>query len=325
MGAFNTSPQPLAIGIFTRHPPFDLPFGFRMSAITLEHRDDYWHASFFALGSPCELLVDSHDRTLSAQLAEVAFNEAKRVEQKFSRYRDDNIVHIIHHHPGVPVEVDDETTKLLDYADLCYDLSEGLFDITSGVLRKVWKFDGSDHVPRPHDITPLLPQIGWNKVTWRPPYLTLPAGMEIDFGGIGKEYAVDKTGLLLTAQSDISMVVNFGGDLFVTGRRATGSPWRIGIDNPEASGLHALAQLELTRGGVATSGDARRFLLKDNIRYGHILNPKTGWPVRNTPRSVTVAAPTCLEAGILTTFAMLNGKNAEKFLCEQQVQHWIVW
>jgi len=296
-----------------------------MTAITLERRDDYWLARFLAMGSPCELLVDSAERALIAQLADLAFGEAKRIEQKFSRYRDDNIVHRMHHNHGAPVEVDEETAKLLDYADLCYRLSDGLFDITSGVLRKVWKFDGSDHVPAQEDIAALLPRIGWNKVTWSKPYLTLPEGMEIDFGGIGKEYAVDKTAQLLTARSNVSMVVNFGGDLFVTGLRANGSPWRIGVDDPDASGAHALAQLQLARGGVATSGDARRFLLKDNIRYGHILNPTTGWPVRDAPRSVTVAAPTCVEAGMLTTFAMLQGKNAEAFLKEQAVQHWIVW
>ena len=296
-----------------------------MTTITLEHRDDYWLAHFLAMGSPCELLIDTRNHAHAAQLAEVAFTEAKRIEQKFSRYRNDNIVHHIHHNPGIPVAVDEETAKLLDYADLCYRLSEGLFDITSGVLRKVWKFDGSDRVPAPQDIAALLPYIGWSKVTWSKPNLTLPSGMEIDFGGIGKEYAVDKTAQLLIADSDTSLVVNYGGDLFVTARRANGNPWRIGIDDPDATGQHALAQLQLARGGVATSGDARRFLLKDKLRYGHILNPKTGWPIRDAPRSVTVAAPTCLEAGMLTTFAMLRGGNAEKFLQDQEVQHWIVW
>lgn len=295
-----------------------------MTTMTLERHDDYWRAHFRAMGSPCEVLADTGDRALAARFADIACGEAKRIEQKFSRYRDDNIVHRIHCNRGAPVEVDDETAKLLDYADLCYRLSEGLFDITSGVLRKVWKFDGSDRVPAAQEIAALLPHIGWNKVTWNKPHLTLPAGMEIDFGGIGKEYAVDKTAQLLMADSDTSMVINFGGDLFVTGRRASGNPWRIGIDDPDASGRHALAQLQLGRGGVATSGDARRFLLKDNIRYGHILNPKTGWPVRNAPRSVTVAAPTCVEAGMLTTFAMLQGENAEKFLTVQEVHHWIV-
>ncbi len=295
-----------------------------MTAPTLERRDDYWFARFLAMGSPCELLVDTAERALAAHLANLACDEARRIEQKFSRYRDDNIVHRLHHSHGAPVAVDDETAKLLDYADLCYRLSEGLFDITSGVLRKVWKFDGSDRVPAAQDVAAVLPCIGWSKLTWHTPHLTLPEGMEIDFGGIGKEYAVDKTAQLLTACSNVSMVINFGGDLFVTGVRASGDPWRIGIDDPDATGEHALAQLQLARGGVATSGDARRFLLKNNIRYGHILNPQTGWPVHAAPRSVTVAASTCVEAGMLTTFAMLQGEKAEKFLTEQDVQHWIV-
>ena len=295
-----------------------------MTTVTFERRDDYWLARFLAMGSPCELLVDSDDRALTEQLANLAYIEAKRIEQKFSRYRDDNIVHRIHHNAGAPVELDDETAKLLDYADLCYRLSDGLFDITSGVLRKVWKFDGSDRVPAERDISAVLPSVGWSKVTWNKPQLMLPVGMEIDFGGMGKEYAVDKAVLLLTAASKVSMVINFGGDLFVTGRRADGNPWRIGIDDPDATGEHALGQLQLARGGVATSGDARRFLLKDNTRYGHILNPKTGWPMRDAPRSVTVAAPTCVEAGMLTTFAVLQGPNAENFLAEQEVQHWVV-
>jgi thiamine biosynthesis lipoprotein len=82
--------------------------------------------------------------------------------------------------------------------------------------------------------------------------------------------------------------------------------------------------LELTSGGLATSGDARRFLLKDGIRYGHILDPHTGWPVSDTPRSVTVAAPSCVEAGMTATIAMLHGKGAEKFLKREGARAWCI-
>lgn len=292
-----------------------------MPPLTLERRDDYWVARFLAMGSPCELLVDTNDRALAAPLAELAWAEALRIEQKFSRYRDDNIIHRMHTSGGQPVEVDEETAKLIDYADLCFRLSDGLFDITSGVLRQVWKFDGSDRVPSAAQVAALLPSIGWEKVSWNKPQLTLPSNMEIDLGGIGKEYAVDKTAQLLTAHSDISVVVNFGGDLFVSGPRANDAHWRIGIDDPSATGERSLAQLQLLRGGVATSGDARRFLLKNGLRYGHILNPKTGWPVRAAPRSVTVVANTCVEAGMLATFAMLQGSAAEEFLQAQNTKY----
>jgi thiamine biosynthesis lipoprotein len=296
-----------------------------LSDITLERRDDHWVGHFMAMGSPCELLVDGDDRALALDLTTIAHAEAKRIEHKFSRYRDDNVVHRIHAAAGRAVEVDDETAKLLDYADQCYRLSDGKFDVTSGVLRAAWKFDGSDRVPAQAQIDALLPRVGWDKVSWKPPLLILPAGMEIDLGGIGKEYAVDKTAQLIRARSDVSVVINFGGDLYITGVRANGECWRIGVDDPQASGRHALGQIKLVRGGICTSGDARRFLLRNGVRYGHILNPKTGWPVRNAPRSVTVVANTCIEAGMLATFAMLESDNAENFLREQNVKFWVVW
>lgn len=289
--------------------------------LTFELRDDYWIGHFKAMGSPCELLVDTHEPEIARELAHIAREEALRIEAKFSRYRDDNIIHHIHHSSGQAVAVDAETAKLLDYGDLCFRLSNGKFDVTSGVLRQVWKFDGSDRVPGKEQIAALLPNIGWNKVTWNNPYLTLPAGMEIDLGGIGKEYAVDKTAQLIAAHSNTSVVVNFGGDLLVAGPRADGHSWRIGIDDPTASGDRSVVQLQLARGGIATSGDARRYLLKSGVRYGHILNPKTGWPVRDAPRAVTVIANTCVEAGMLTTFAMLEGVNAEDFLKAQGVRY----
>lgn len=289
--------------------------------LRLEQRDDYWLGGFQAMGCPCELLVDTRDRALAEDITYTAREEALRIERKFSRYRDDNIIHDIHHSDGNPVTVDAETAKLLDYADLCFRLSNGKFDVTSGVLRQVWKFDGSDRIPTKEHIATVLPHIGWNKVTWKNPHLTLPAGMEIDLGGIGKEYAVDKTAQTLAVKDTTSTVVNFGGDLFVSGPRADGTLWRIGLDDPDASGARSVAQLQLARGGIATSGDTRRFLLKNGVRYGHILNPKTGWPVRDAPHSVTAIANSCVEAGMLATFAILEGANAEDFLKTQGVRY----
>jgi thiamine biosynthesis lipoprotein len=80
--------------------------------------------------------------------------------------------------------------------------------------------------------------------------------------------------------------------------------------------------IDLTVGALATSGDSRRFLLKDGKRYGHVLDPRSGWPVVGAPRSVTVAAATCTEAGMLATLALLQGTEAEAFLEAQAVQFW---
>ena len=212
---------------------------------------------------------------------------------------------------------------LLDYAAQCFDLSDGLFDVTSGVLRRAWSFDGSDNVPGPAAIQAVLAMVGWDKVSWKPPRLRLPPGMEIDLGGIAKEYAVDRALALGRAATSDPMLVNFGGDLAVSGPRKDAERWKVAIasvDNDD--GLAGL--IELSSGALATSGDARRFLLKDGVRYGHILDPRNGRPVRNAPRSVTVAAATCVEAGMAATLAMLQGRRAEAFLKREGIRAWCI-
>ncbi|MFY9268296.1 MAG: FAD:protein FMN transferase [Candidatus Manganitrophaceae bacterium] len=291
---------------------------------TLHRENSLWIGRFQAMASPCELLIDTDDAAIAKKLLRLAQAEATRVERKFSRYRDDNIVSRIHHAQGRPVEVDEETAHLLDFAANCHALSEGRFDITSGVLRKAWRFDGSDRLPDPKAVEALLQQIGWTKVRWERPLLTLPAGMEIDFGGIGKEYAVDQTARIVSQHLRSGILINYGGDLFSVGPRRDGVPWQVGVDDPDASGGKIVARIPLSTGGVATSGDARRYLLKDGVRYGHLLDPRTGWPVKNAPRSITVLAATCLEAGTLATLAMLQGEKAKAFLEEEGVPFWLV-
>jgi thiamine biosynthesis lipoprotein len=276
------------------------------------------------MASPCTLLVEASCAAEARRLLDIARREAHRIEAKFSRYRDDNIVHRINNSNGQPVEVDEETALLLDYAANCHTLTEGRFDITSGVLRRAWRFDGSDRVPSAEAVAALLPHIGWHRVTWQRPLFTLPTGMEVDFGGIGKEYAVDRTALLLRTETDASFLVNYGGDLFASGPRVNGNGWQIGLEDPTANDKRSGGGIELRRGGIATSGDARRFVIRDGVRYGHILDPRTGWPAPQAPHSVTVLADTCLEAGMLATFAILLGAQAETFLDAQQVRYHIL-
>ena len=284
----------------------------------------YWLGSFNAMASPCEILIDTDDEVLAKRLCKIAHDETLRIEAKFSRYRNDSALSKINRSNGKPVTVDAETAQLLDYAEQCWRLSNGKFDITSGVLRKVWRFDGSDRIPSQTAVADLLKRVGWQQLEWRKPQLTLPAGMELDFGGIGKEYAVDRCAQLCKQEGDVTLLINYGGDLYSSGPRRGDQPWLVAIDDPRRDDGKGVATLELKRGGIATSGDARRFLLKDGVRYGHILDPQTGWPVVNAPRSITVLANTCIDAGMLATFAMLQGGNAEQFLQEQQVVHWCV-
>jgi len=283
---------------------------------------ELWRGRFTAMACPCETLIDTPDETAARRAVSAVADEAWRVEHKFSRYRDDNPVHAINHAGGKPITVDEECARLLDFATECWELSDGLFDITSGVLRQVWKFDGSDRLPEPAAVREVMQRVGWHKVEWQAPVLRLKPGMEIDFGGIGKEYAVDRAAQLGLEAGGAPLLVNFGGDIYASGPRRDGSPWTVAIESV-APGDKA-PRIELRRGGVTTSGDARRFLLKDGVRYGHILDPRTGWPVQDAPRSVTVLESSCTQAGLLSTLAILKGKGAEKFLEEGGVTNWVM-
>jgi thiamine biosynthesis lipoprotein len=276
------------------------------------------------MASPCEVLVDTDDEPAARAALEAARAEALRIERKFSRYRSDNVVHAINHSDGRPVEVDEELAGLLDYAATCHEVSEGRFDITSGVLRRAWTFDGREHVPDLAAIAAALALLGWSRVTWRDRVLTLPAGMEIDLGGLGKEYAVDRSASQVAQASRAAFLVNFGGDLFASGPRRGNVPWLVGVEDPASPGAGQKLRLALPRGALATSGDARRHVIVRGRRLGHILDPRTGWPVEGAPRSVTVMAPTCTEAGTLATLAILRGRDAARFLEAQGVQHWVV-
>ena len=275
---------------------------------------------FAAMASPCEVLLATGDLDLAREIGRIAATEALRIERKFSRYRPDSVVTRLNGSAGARIEVDEETSALLSFAAHCHSLSDGRFDVTSGVLRRVWRFDGSDRLPDPAAVAALLPLIGFGKITWEPPFVVVPPGMEIDFGGIGKEYAVDRVLGLVLAAFHGAVLVNFGGDLATNGAPATG-PWRVGVERP-GSDREAALLLELTQGALATSGDTHRYLVRDGVRYGHIMDVRSGWPIPAAPASITVASSTCVEAGMLATMSMLQGAGAEAFLDEQGVKYW---
>jgi len=277
---------------------------------------------FRAMASPCEVLCEVDDPAEAHRLTSLAATEAWRIEDKFSRYLPDNIIARINNAAGSAVEVDPETAQLIDFSVTLNKLSEGQFDITSGVLRRIWHFDGGSKIPSQSAVRKVLRRVGWQRVDWTTPLLKMQSGMEIDLGGIGKEYAVDRASALLKSATGASCLVNFGGDLAAVRAPARRDAWKVGVENAGRPDTAASRLLSLRVGALATSGDARRYVVHDNIRYSHILDPLTGWPLPDAPRSVTVAADTCTQAGMLSTLAMLKGAQAETFLEAQGVRFW---
>lgn len=256
----------------------------------------------------------------TAQADEIAAQveaEVRRLEALWSRYRPDSVVSRINQAQGACVTVDAETAGLLDYATAAWHSSGGKFDLTSGVLRRLWRFEPGAKPPTAEAIAALLPRIGWEKVDWQSPHLRLPAGMEIDLGGLGKEYAADRAATLIAA-AGLSGLINLGGDMVATGPLpgADGSeqPWQIGIAAAPDGASKLAATVPLYRGAIASSGDYERCLIHQGCRYGHILDPHSGWPVPDGPGAVSVIAPTCLLAGTLATLALLQGPAAADWL-----------
>jgi thiamine biosynthesis lipoprotein len=282
-----------------------------------------WRIDFSAMASPCEVLCETDDLEFARALGQYAADEARRIDAKFSRYKPDSVVAAILESRGRSITVDDETARLLDYGEMLWRVSEGRFDLTSGILRHAWQFEEATHEPEPGRIPELLRYVGWHRLQWAKPVLTLPAGMEIDLGGIGKEYAVDRVADWAARESRDPVLVNFGGDLRCTGTVPAGGAWQVGIESLAKPGQPA-KRIELRSGALATSGDARRAIVIDGKRYGHILDARTGWPAPGAPRSVTVAAPTCSQAGSFSTLAMLQGDGAEAFLRAEGLRYWIL-
>ncbi len=274
----------------------------------------YFHAPFTAMGTPCELQLFAKHHAQAKRVAKTVIIDIKRLEKRYSRYKTDSLLAKINRVAciGGKLSVDAETAGLLNYAETCYQQSDGLFDISSGLLRTLWRTDQTT-LPEAHQLAALLTHIGWDKVHWQNPVLRfLVPGMELDFGGIVKEYAVDRAAELCKKAGVTQGVINLGGDIRVIGPRDDGQAWTIGIRHPRYPEqlLHTVA---MHQGALASSGDYERCLMINGKRYGHVINPKTGWPV-NYLASVSVMAELCVVAGSASTIAMLKEEQGVAWL-----------
>lgn len=268
---------------------------------------------FRAMGGGNEITLAAPDAITAKRGFETAIGEVMRIEAKYSRYRPDSLISMINASAGgSPILCDEETCHLLDFAEHLYRQSGGLFDITSGILRSAWNF-ASPALPADDVLRNALALVGWQRVERTGAAIRMPeVGMEIDFGGFGKEYAADRAALLLRQQGFAHGYVNLGGDLCAIGPQPAGAPWLIGIADPRQPGK-VIATIPLTQGALATSGDYEKYFDLDGRRYCHVLNPHTGYPASRW-RSVSVLAPLCIAAGSYSTVAMLKEDDGLAFL-----------
>jgi thiamine biosynthesis lipoprotein len=257
--------------------------------------------SFPALGTLCEVQYAAPGgEAQAAGFERAAVDWVSAFEAKYSRFRADSLVSRINAAAGREwVEVDAEMEGLLKLCDTLFFMTQGVLDPTALPLIRLWDYKAEHpRVPSPEEIAAAQALVGWKKVQRSPGKIFLPqAGMALDFGGFGKEYAVDLTAQIATQHGITSALVDFGHDL-----RAVGSPpdrpaWHIGLEDPQKPGASS-GSMAIVGKGVASSGDYIRAFVVGGKRYGHIIDPRTGWPVANGCAQATVVAASCLQAGV---------------------------
>jgi thiamine biosynthesis lipoprotein len=266
--------------------------------------------SFRALGTLCQItFYPTASRVAGEQFKSAVIQWVAAFESRYSRFLPDSLVSQINQAAGKNwVEVDEETDRIFSLCHELFFLTRGAFDPTAMPLIKLWNWKATPPIiPSDAEIQGAKQLVGWAQVQRRKGAIFLPrAGMSIDLGGIGKEYAVDRVMQIAAQHGIANALVDFGQDLCMHGTPPGKPAWHIGLEDPTKPGK-CWAGLAVKDHAVATSGDYLRNFQINGRRYGHILDPRSGYPVDNGCRAVSVIAPSCTIAGILSTSAFILG------------------
>jgi thiamine biosynthesis lipoprotein len=273
------------------------------------------------MGAAAHLTAWTDDAPRAEDAFRAVFTELERIESLMSTWRPGSDIVRLNEAAGMhPVPVSPEVLEALGAAIRAGEMTNGAFDVTFGALSGIWKFDHDqdNRIPPRSEIQARLPLIDYRSLTidaaQRTAFLTRP-GMRAHLGGIGKGYAIDRAASLLRSRGLHDFMIQFGGDLYVAGRRGD-RPWRLGIRDPRGPADRAFAAIDLSDSAFSTSGDYERFFERDGRRYHHIIDPRTGEPARGT-RSVTIVTPTATLADVLSTGVFVLGPAAGMALIEK--------
>jgi len=274
-----------------------------------ESRGLYHELTFRAMSTPVRICFLHEQPALAMELQHTIVEWISAFEARYSRFIPQSIVGQINANSGGDwLEVDAETDELLGLCDQMHAFTRGVFDAASLPMMRLWDWKSKPSVlPDPKQSAAVRETCGWEKINRRPRAIRLPGrDMGIDLGGIGKEYAVDRVVTMARERGTKDLLVDIGQDVRVCGHAPQKDAWYIGLEEPDHPG-NCWNCLRLTDHAVATSGDYLRSFTIGDRRYGHIVDPRTGEPVSNGCQAVTVVAPTCTMAGVLSTAAFILG------------------
>ncbi len=284
-----------------------------------------------AMGTIITVFVWTDDETKAARGAASVFEEMKRLDGVMTTWTSDSEVSQINTAAGIkPVTVSTETFAVIERAMDVSKKSGGIFDITVGAFKGLWKFDQDmdGTLPTPAEVKKRLANIGYKHLKLdknRHTVFLTKKNMSITLGGIAKGYAVDKCVKLLHDQGFVDFMIQAGGDMYIAGKKGT-APWTVGIRDPRGAPDAMFAMAAVEDHSFSTSGDYERGFVKDGVRYHHILDPRTGQPAMAS-RSVTIRAKDAFTADAWSKVLFILGyKKSVKFLERQKISDFeVVW
>lgn len=264
------------------------------------------------MGSRFEITVVANDSTEANNYIDLAVGEITRIEKLISSWDPASQTSEINRNAGIkPVKIDKELYNLIGRCFEISKLTDGAFDISFASMDKIWKFDGSmTEIPSEEATKQSVTKVGYQNTILDPENVTVflkLEGMKIGFGGIGKGYAADKAKKLLMEKGVISGIINASGDMNTWGKQPNGEFWKVAITNPMDKNK-AFALLPLKDNAVVTSGNYEKYVTFNDIRYTHIIDPRTGYPATGII-SATVFPPKAEIADALATSIFVMGKD----------------
>lgn len=262
----------------------------------------------FVLGTMGRINVLAESEEAGRRAIAKAFDRVREIENKMSTSITGSDVYLLNKNAGNDyITVDKETLYVINKGLEYYELTGGDFNISIGALINLWGIGKTDKVPSQENILAAMENIDINAINIDNQSVRIDnPNVQIDLGGIAKGYAVDEAIKVLRENGIKSGLVDLGGDIYAFGKKADDNPWIVGIQDPE-KGANPIASIPLTDKSIVTSGDYERFFMEDNIRYHHIIDPKTGYPVRNDLRSVTIISDLSIDGDVLSTAVFIMG------------------
>lgn len=262
------------------------------------------------MGSRFAFTAVGYEKEKCIEAIHAAELEVIRIEKLISSWDENSQTHEVNSNAGVkPVKVDIELFNLIERSKKVSALTNGFFDVSYASIDKVWDFTKTDvQVPSESEIENSVAKINYQNIELDRELLTVflkEKGMKIGFGAIGKGYAANRAKQVMVDLGIESGVVNAGGDLISWGKKPDGREWAVGIADPKEKNTIKL-WLNVSNMAVVTSGNYERYLIIEGKRYCHIINPKTGWPVKGLS-SVTIICPDAELADALATSVFVLG------------------